>query len=128
LNGFGWGDSGNVVERTCLHCALARALRAETATLAARGLLLHFERTEPVWLPVSGMRLYRGVRRLLRQAVVHGQPGTVKLVVLTLTGKSHVEVTATVPGPDGARVFAVAFPRYVPGTLARGFAEGIASS
>jgi hypothetical protein len=113
------------VERTCLHCALARALRAESATLTARGLALHFERTEPVWLPVSGMRLYRGVRSLLRQAAAHGEPGMVKLVVLALTGKSHVEVTATVPVPSGARVFAIAFPRFVPATLARGFAEGV---
>jgi hypothetical protein len=111
------------VDRTCLHCALARAVRAETAALEARGLAVHFERTEAVWLPVSGVRLYRGVRRLLRQAAAQAEPGIFKLVVLTLTGKSHVEVTATVPVRSGTRVFSAAFPRYVPGTLARGFAE-----
>jgi hypothetical protein len=113
------------VQRACLHCALARALRAESPRLAARGLVLNFERSEPAWLPVSGMRLYRGVRRLLRQAAAEADPGAAKLAVLALAGKSQVEVTATVSVRGGSRVLAVAFPRHVPGTLARGFAEGI---
>lgn len=113
------------MERTCLHCALARALRAEASTLAARGVVLRFERSEPVWLPASGMRLYRGVRRLLRRAAENAAPGAAKLAVIDVSGKSQVEVTATVTVPGGARVFGVAFPRHVPGALARGFAEGV---
>lgn len=113
------------MERTCLHCALARALRVEAPALAARGLILNFERSEPVWLPASGMGLYRGVRRLLRQAAASGVPGIMKLAVLAPLGKPEVEVTVTVPIRDGARVLAVRFPRHVPGTLSRGFAEGL---
>jgi len=113
------------VKRTCLHCALARALRAESSTLAERGVVLRFERSEPVWLPASGMRLYRGVRRLLRQAAGHAAPGAAKLAVIDIAGKSHVEVTATVTVPGGSRVLGVAFPRHVPGALARGFTEGL---
>ena len=113
------------MDRACLHCALGRALRAEAEALSAHGLALHFERTEPVWLPVPGMRLYRGLRRLLRQATTHGRPGVLKLAILALAGKSQVEVTAAVPVRGGTRVFAVAFPQYVPGMLARGFVEGV---
>ena len=113
------------MDRTCLHCALARALQAEAAALTARGVAVRFERSEPVWLPVSGTRLYRGIRRLLRQAAAQAAPGATKLAVVDLAGKSQVEVTATVPVAGGARVLGVGFPRYVPGTLARGFAEGL---
>jgi hypothetical protein len=93
--------------------------------LVARGVILTFERSEPVWLPVSGARLYRGVRRLLREAAAVAVPGAAKLAVVALAGKSQVEVIATVSVRGGSRVLAVAFPCYVPGTLARGFAEGI---
>ena len=114
------------MDRTCLHCALARALRAEAGTLTARGVALRFERSEPVWLPVSGARLYRAIRRLLRQAAAQAAPGAAKLAVVDLAGKSQVEVTATVGVAGGARVLSVGFPRHVPGTLAPGFAEGLA--
>jgi hypothetical protein len=113
------------MDRSCLHCALARALSAETDAFAAHGVSVSFTRSEPVWLPSSGMRLYRGVRRLLRQARAETEAREVKLAVIDLAGKSHVEVTATVTAGRGARVLACAFPRHVPGSLSRGFAEAI---
>jgi hypothetical protein len=114
------------VSRTCLHCALARALRAESGRFAAHGLALVFTRSDPVWLPLSGPRVYRSIRRLLREAHARAARGAVKLAVLDLPGKSHVEVTATVPTPRGVVVLAHAFPRHAPGVLAAGFAEGLA--
>jgi hypothetical protein len=113
------------MSRSCLHCALARALRAESTAFAARGLALSFTRSDPVWLPAAGGRLYRGIRRLLRDARERADAGTVKLVVVDLPGKSHVEVTATVRRGRGAVVLACAFPRHRPGTLAAGFVEGL---
>jgi len=115
--------SGDMVGRSCLHCALARALRAEGPAFAAGRLSVTFARSEPVWLPVSGTRLYRGVRRVLADARTHAVRSPVKLAVIDLPGKSEVEVTATALGRVGARVFRCAFPRYLPGTLVRGFAE-----
>jgi hypothetical protein len=114
------------VTRTCLHCALARALRAESARFAARGLALVFTRSDPVWLPVSGARVYRSIRRLLDEAHARAGSGAVKLAVLDLSGKSHVEVTATVPTPRGVVVLVRAFSRHAPGVLAAGFTEGLA--
>jgi hypothetical protein len=111
------------MERSCLHCALARALRAESEAYRATGLTLSFTRSDPVWLPAPGMRLYRAVRRLLQMARVRADGGGVKLAVVDLPGKSHVEVTATVPVGRGTRVLALSLPRHAPGTLARGFAE-----
>ncbi len=113
------------MDRSCLHCALARALSAETDNFATQGVAVSFTRSEPVWLPSSGMRLYRDVRRLLRQARAEAQAREVKLAVVDLSGKSHVEVTATVTSGRGARVLACAFPRHVPGSLSRGFAEAL---
>jgi hypothetical protein len=111
------------VDRSCLHCALARAVRAESGAFAGRGLVLTFARSEPVWLPGSGMQLYRGVRRLLQEARTAAVGGGVKLSVVDLPGKSHVEVTATVATDRGSRVLACAFARHARGTLSRGFAE-----
>ena len=88
-----------------------------------QGLALAFARSEPVWLPRSGMRLYRAVRRLLRDARGAADGGTVKLSVVDLAGKSHVEVTATVATRGGSRVLRCAFARHAHGTLAGGFAE-----
>lgn len=110
--------------RSCLHCALARALRSEADALAAQGLTVTFTRSDPVWLPTSGARLYRGVRRLLREARAASTGPAVKLAVLDLAGKSHVEVIATVRTARGTRVLTCAFERHVSGTLAGGFAEG----
>jgi hypothetical protein len=65
--------SGGVDDgRTCLHCALARVLRAEAPALAARGVTVTMGRSDPVWLPISGTRVYRGVRRVLRAAAAAG--------------------------------------------------------
>ena len=112
------------MQRSCLHCALARAIRAESSAFAGRGLALNFARSEPVWLPSTGMRLYRGVRRLLQAARTAADGTDVKLAVVDLPGKSHVEVTVTVPvGRSGSRVLRCAFPRHARGTLGRGFAE-----
>ncbi|MCW5893106.1 MAG: hypothetical protein KIT14_21535 [bacterium] len=113
--------------RTCLHCALARALRAEADALAAAGLAIRLGRSEPVWLPASGQRLYRAIRRLLRTARLRAEHGPVKLAVVDLVGKPDVEVTAAVPVGCDARVLRVAFPRHVPAALPGGFAEGVAS-
>ena len=115
------------MNRTCLHCALARALRAESAAFTARGLGVSFTRSDPVWLPMEGGRLYRAIRRLVRDARGRADNGIVKLAVLDLSGKSHVEVTATVRLGRGAVVLACAFPRHLPGTLAGGFVEGLPS-
>jgi hypothetical protein len=48
----------------------------------------------------------------------------VRLNVVDLPGKAHVEVTAAVLAGAHAAVFACAFPRFVAATLPRGFAEG----
>jgi hypothetical protein len=111
--------------RSCLHCSLARALRAEAGALGARGLAVTLGRSEAVWLPLPGMRVYRALRRLLRAARDAAEHGPVKLTVIDLVGKTHVEVTACVPRAGGVRVVRVAFPRHVPGTLAAGFAESV---
>jgi hypothetical protein len=111
------------VLRSCLHCALARALHAESGAFVSRGLAISFARSEPVWLPRSGMRLYRGIRRLLRDARAAAEGNTVKLSVVDLPGKSHVEVTVTVATGRGSRVLSCAFARHAHGTLSRGFSE-----
>jgi len=103
--------------QSCLHCALARAIRRESGALAARGLAVTLGRAEPVWLPSTGARLYRALRRLLREAGSQAQGPSLKLTVIDLTGKSHVEVTATIPVGRGSRVLACAFPRHAPGSL-----------
>ncbi len=113
------------MNRTCLHCALARALRAEAGAIAERGLAVTFTRSDPVWLPVSGVRIYREVRRLLRRALDASVGKAMKLAVVDLKGKSHVEVIATVTTAQGTRVLGCAFPRHVASTLAGGFVEGI---
>jgi hypothetical protein len=111
--------------RTCLHCALARALRAESDALAAAGLAWTLGRSEPVWLPIAGQRLYRAIRRLLRAARLQAERSPVKLAVVDLVGKPDVEVSAAVPVGRDARVLRVAFPRHVAATLPGGFAEGV---
>jgi hypothetical protein len=109
--------------RSCLHCALARALRAEAAAFHARGLDVRLSRSEPVFLPLGGATLYRTLRQLLGAARVAAERSPVKLAVLDLVGKSHVEVTATVLRGTTSSVFSCAFPCSDPSTLAGGFAE-----
>jgi hypothetical protein len=111
--------------RSCLHCARARALRAEADALGGRGLAVSIGRSEAVWLPLPGMRIYRVLRRLLRDARDAAERGPLKLAVIDLPGKTHVEVTACVRRGRGVRVLGAAFARHAPGTLARGFAESL---
>ena len=116
------------VTRTCLHCALGRALRAESAAFPEGELVLTLRCSEPTWLPIEGGRLYRELRGLLREARETARRGLVKLAVLDLPGKSHVEVTAVVRSPgQKARVLSRAFPRQTLDLLGRGFAEQLAS-
>ena len=109
--------------RTCLHCVLSRALRAETSRLRGHGLEPTVGPARAVLLPVPGREIYRGLRGLLRDAAGAGQGGRLKVTVVDLPGKSHVEVTAVVTGGRGGRVHSRAFPRCVPGSLGLGFAE-----
>ena len=112
-------------ERSCLHCALARALQEEADGLAAAGLQITLGRSEPVWLPVTGAVVYRQIRRLLRDAQALRTPGILRLAVLDLAGKSHVEVTAAVAGTRTVRVLGRAFPRFDLSRLAAGFSEAL---
>ena len=112
------------MNRACLHCALARALKVETPALKSLGLDVRMGVSEPVFLPLPGARLYRRLRRLLRDTMAEAAPpGTVKLAVLNLPGKSHVEVTSAFPCTRGARVLSCAFPQHDPAAMPSGFAE-----
>ena len=116
-----------IVTRTCLHCVLGRAMRAESAASRDGELALALRCSEPTWLPIEGRRLYRELRSLLREARQAARPGLVKLAVLDLPGKSHVEVTAVVcPAGRRARVLSRAFPRQTLDVLGGGFAEQLA--
>ena len=113
--------------RTCLHCALGRAMRAETATSRGGELVLMLRRSEPTWLPIEGPRLYRELRGFLRETREAARRGLVTLAVLDLPGKSHVEVTAVVRAPGRkTRVLSRAFPRQTLDVLGGGFAERLA--
>ena len=113
------------VERTCLHCALLRALRAESPALERQGIDVVVGRSDAVWLPVSGTRIYRGIRRLLHEATSSAAGRRVRITVVDLVGKPHVDVMATVLDPSRARVFRVGFARVVGGRLPSGFAETV---
>jgi hypothetical protein len=110
--------------RACLHCALARALGDEADELVRRRVVVTWGRSEAVWLPVPGSRIYRSLRQLLRRAAAVSEGHTVRLAVIDLPGKAHVEVTAAALAGAHAVVFGSAFPRFVAATLPRGFAEG----
>jgi hypothetical protein len=112
--------------RVCLHCVLARALRAESARLHEAGISIVVGHTDAVLLPQLGSTLYRELRGLLHAAGEVATGGTLKLTVLALPGKSHVEVTAAVRTAERARVLKRAFARHVEGTLERGFPETLA--
>lgn len=111
------------LQRSCLHCALARALSTEADAYAGRGLELRLSRSEPVWLPVRGATIYRGIVALLRRARDEAAGSPVRLAVLALPGKTHVEVTAVVTADRGHRVFACSFPQFVAARLSGGFSE-----
>src|SRR2546430_11642639 len=100
--------------QSCLHCALARAIRRESGGLAARGLAVNIGRAEAVWLPSPGARLYRALRRLLREAGSQAEGSSLKLTVIGLTRKSHVAVTATIPVSRGSPALSCALPLHAP--------------
>jgi hypothetical protein len=98
-------------------------VRAEAGTLRQHGLEVVLGASRPVLLPHAGRELYRGLRALLAEAADGTEGGRLKLAVVDLPGKSHVEVMAIVAGRQGARVHSRAFPRCVRGSLGLGFAE-----
>ena len=110
--------------RTCLHCVLQRALRAETDDLLNAHLRLTVTRSEPVWLPEAGTIIYRHLRRLLRESMKEALPGTpLKISVIDQVGKSYVEVTAVFRGAEGWRTASCSLARYELENLWGGFAE-----
>jgi hypothetical protein len=95
----------------------------EAEGVTATGPVVRIGRSEPLWLPIAGSRIYRELRRLLRAA--RAQAGdSLKLTVLDLPGKAHVEVLATV-GRRGerSRTRSALFARCATEHLAAGFAE-----
>jgi hypothetical protein len=109
---------------SCLHCILSRALRAETPAFEARGIAVKIVPAEPIWLPAPGGSTYRALRRLLASTRIPAQSGPIKLTLLNMLGRPHVEVLAVVTVGRSFRTLACTFPRHVPGTLDAGFAEG----
>ena len=109
--------------RTCLHCVLARVLRAEADALRERGLEVRLGLSEPVLLPAAGAATYRTVRALLRAAMADAAGPHIRLAVVDQPGKSHVEVTVAFAVARRTRVLSCAFPRHDPHALAGGFAE-----
>ena len=91
--------------RTCLHCVLERAVGHASPALEAAGLSVTLHAREPIWLPETGTRVYRPIRRLLGAVCTQATAGPVKIEVLDrVAGKSHIEVTATFrAGPERAR-------------------------
>lgn len=121
----GVGAGARSTGLTCLHCVLARALRAEGEALERRGVTAALGYSDPVQLPISGVRTYRRLRRLLAEAGAKAETRVMKLAVIALDSKSYVEVTAMVVTGGRARVLRCEFPRQVPGTLGGGFLEGL---
>ncbi|TMB22979.1 MAG: hypothetical protein E6J59_02910 [Deltaproteobacteria bacterium] len=106
--------------RTCLHCVLARVLGAESERLRARGLEVRLGAADAVFLPAPGRATYRTVRGLLRTAIGDAEGPRIRLTLVSLPGKSHVEVTAAFAVGRGTRVLSCAFPRHDPAALAAG--------
>ena len=112
--------------RSCLHCALRRALEVEGPALAARRLTVLLGRSDPVWLPVAGGRVYRRLRRLFQEVLARADAGSpVRLAVIVQDGKGHVELTAAFRREGSWTVRMVEFPRYVGAALPGGFVEGL---
>ncbi len=110
--------------RTCLHCALARAVRRETDRLRAVGLDVVVLTGERVWLPESGAIVYRRLRQLLRDAIAKASDGQLTVRVLdSVAGKSHVEVTVTLNAAGRDVVLSCACPRQLLEMLSGGFCE-----
>ena len=115
------------MNRSCLHCVFAHALRVYEPRLRALGLAVRVGRFEPLWLPLAGAAMYRALARLLAETCAVAAPGPVKLAVLDLLGKPDVEVTATaaVRMGGGVRVLKIALPRQHTAALEGGFLEGL---
>jgi hypothetical protein len=125
LDGMTTAASDGRPERTCLHCVLARVLRSELRDFERRGLLVTVGHLSPALLPLHAARVYRVLRRLVREAGAGGESSAVKFAVVDLPGKSHIEVLATIRCGRRARVLAVAFARQAEGSLEAGFVEGV---
>src|SRR5437870_11608844 len=67
--------------------AIERAVGHASADLEAAGLLVTLHAREPIWLPETGTRLYRPIRRLLGAVCTEATPGPVKIGVLDLVGE-----------------------------------------
>lgn len=82
-------------------------------------------RSEALWLPEPGARVYRRLREFLREVSAQAaasSPVTVAIIGDN-PGKSYVEVTAVFRSGREWEVASCMFPRYVPDTLWSGFAE-----
>jgi hypothetical protein len=87
------------------------------------GPVVRIGRSDPLWLPLTGGQVYRKIRKLLREARAQAAD-SLKLAVLDLPGKSHVEVVATFARRgERTRSLSVMLPRYEAARLAGGFAE-----
>ena len=109
--------------RTCLHCVLARVLRAESQALRERGLEVRLRPSDAVFLPATGAAAFRKIRELVRAAMVDAAGPDIRIALLDQPGKSHVEVTAAFASSRGTRVRSCAFLRCDPAALGGGFAE-----
>src|SRR5207247_8653274 len=114
---------GGGVTRPCLHCVLARGLRAEADALRERGLEVRLGPSDAVLLPAAGAATYRTVRALLRAAIADAAGPRIRLAVVDQAGKSHVELTAVFADARRTRVLSCPFPRPAPRALARGLPE-----
>jgi hypothetical protein len=103
-------------------------VRADAAAFASAGLELRVANFDPVLLPLSGVHVYRRLRRLLAEARTRAAGGPLKIAVLDIAGKSHVEVTVRVPENGASRVLSCAFPRHDAALLGGGFAETVETS
>ena len=108
------------MNRSCLHCVLARVLGAEGDRIRARGLEVRLSPAAAVFLPAPGRATYRALRGLLRSAIGDAEGPRIRLTLVNLPGKSHVEVMAAFSVARGTRVLSCAFPRHDPAALAAG--------
>jgi hypothetical protein len=115
------------LRRTCLHCILGRVLRSEVPKFEAVGLSVMIGHLEPLWLPLPAPFVYRSIRRLLRSARVSADRPRVRVTVVNMLGKAHVEVLVPIRCGRDVRVLTTAFARHVAGTLDGGFTEGLLS-
>lgn len=118
----------NTTERTCVHCVIARALRSEVPKFEAVALTLRLGRLDPVWVPQPACAVYRAVRALLAEARAQAARSPVKLTLVDMAGKSHLELIVSLRTSSRAQVLTRAFPRHAAGTLERGFEEMLLSA